>query len=187
MIKRPLNFPHEILKNTIVEGDHVIDATVGNGHDTNLLAQLVGERGKVYGFDIQQQAIENTREKLLLTGQLSQVELIQDGHENINNYMPEGEQIAAITFNLGYLPKGDKSIITKAHTTVSAIEQSLVLLRKQGIISIMIYFGHEGGLEEKEKVDQFVADLPQVSYQVFMYKIVNQVNNPPYLYIIQKI
>lgn len=187
MIKRPLNFSHEVLQENIEAGDYVIDATVGNGHDTSFLANLVGKSGKVYGFDIQEQAIKNTTEKLTKENHIKQVELINDGHENINKYISTENQIAAVTFNLGYLPSGDKDIITKGDTTISAIEQSIQLIKKRGVISIMIYYGHDGGLDEKKVVDEFVSNLPQDKFQVIMYKIVNQINNPPYLYLIQKI
>lgn len=186
MLKKPLQFGHEILKDTVIAGDHVIDATVGNGHDTVLLAQLVGPYGKVYGFDIQKEAIEATQNKLILTGQSPQVELIKDGHENIDQYLDSSEKISAITFNLGYLPKGDKTITTKPTTTMSAIEKSLPYLRRQGIISIMVYSGHEGGVEEKEAIDSSVSQLPQDRYNVLSYKFINQINHPPYLYVIEK-
>lgn len=186
MLQAPLRFSHEILKKSIVPGDYVIDATVGNGYDTVMLAQLVGQVGKVYGFDIQKEAIETTKEKLLLTGQLPQTELILDGHENIGNYLSEDEQISAATFNLGYLPKGDKSIVTKAETTISAIAQCLLRLRKGGLVSIMVYYGHEGSQGEKEQVDNFVVGLSQEDYQALEYKFPNQRNNPPYLYLVEK-
>lgn len=186
MLQPPLRFSHDVLKKSIVPGDHVIDGTVGNGHDTVMLAQAVEQIGKVYGFDVQQEAIDSTKEKLLLTGLLQQTDLIHDGHENIKDYVPKDQQISAAVFNLGYLPSGDKSIITKPETTISAIDQCLNRLRKGGLVSIMIYYGHDGGLEEKEQLDNFVRDLPQESYQVLEYEFVNQKNNPPYLYIIEK-
>lgn len=186
MLQQPLKFSHEVLKDTIITGDHVIDATIGNGNDTLLLAQLVGPYGKVYGFDIQDEAIKTTEDKLLLTGQRPQVQLINDGHENIDQYLEENEIISAVTFNLGYLPKGDKSITTKPETTLTAIKKALKYLRRQGILSIMVYSGHEGGLEEKEAVDSLVSQLPQKEYNVLMYKFINQVNLPPYLYIVEK-
>lgn len=186
MLLKPLSFVKETLKNTIQKNDHVIDATVGNGHDTLLLATLVGPYGKVYGFDIQNEAIETTKEKLLLTGQLAQTDLILDSHDNIELHVPEDEKISAVTFNLGYLPSGDKSIITKPDSTIAAIKQSLARLRKGGLITIMVYSGHEGGKIEKERVSEFVTHLNQEEYGVLEYKFVNQKNNPPYLYIIEK-
>ena len=152
MLQSPLRFSHEIIKQALVSGDTVIDATVGNGNDTVVLAKAVGSMGKVYGFDIQEEAIDKTKEKLLLTGLLPQTELILEGHENIENHVPEDANLGAVMFNLGYLPSGDKSIITQPATTLSAIQQSLVRLRKGGILSLMIYYGHEGGIKEKDAV-----------------------------------
>ena len=186
MLKKPLSFVQELLKDSVMENDIIIDATVGNGNDTLLLATLVGPTGKVYGFDVQEEAIQTTKTKLLLTGLLPQTELILDGHENLDQYVPENPNISAITFNLGYLPKSDKSIITTADTTLKAIEKSLIRLRKGGLITIMVYYGHEGGLEEKTGVANFVANLPQEEYQVLKYEFVNQKNNPPFLFVIEK-
>lgn len=186
MLQSPLRFSHEIIKQALVSGDTVIDATVGNGNDTVVLAKAVGSMGKVYGFDIQEEAIDKTKEKLLLTGLLPQTELILEGHENIENHVPEDANLGAVMFNLGYLPSGDKSIITKPATTLSAIQQSLVRLRKGGILSLMIYYGHEGGIKEKDAVDDLVVNLEQEKFQVLQYQFVNQKNNPPYLYLIEK-
>ncbi len=186
MLKRPLSFVQEILKQHVVENDIVIDATVGNGNDTVLLASLVGSTGKVYGFDVQEEAIETSKKKLLLTGLLPQTELILDGHENLDQYVSEDSRISAITFNLGYLPKSDKSIITMAETTLQAIEKGLARLRKGGLVTIMVYYGHDGGLEEKSQVTDFVVNLPQENYQVLKYEFVNQKNNPPFLFVIEK-
>lgn len=186
MLQSPLRFSHEIIKQALVSGDTVIDATVGNGNDTVVLAKAVGSMGKVYGFDIQEEAIDKTKEKLLLTGLLPQTELILEGHENIENHVPEDANLGAVMFNLGYLPSGDKSIITQPATTLSAIQQSLVRLRKGGILSLMIYYGHEGGIKEKDAVDDLVVNLEQEKFQVLQYQFVNQKNNPPYLYLIEK-
>lgn len=186
MLKRPLAYAHQVLKESVVKGDTVVDATVGNGNDTVLLASLVGHTGKVYGFDIQKQALQTTKEKLLLTGLLPQTELIQDGHENMNQHISDDTRISAAVFNLGCLPKGDKDIITQANTTIPALQQTLKLLRKGGLITIMVYYGHEGGKEEKDEVEKFVHTLPQDDFHVLEYKFVNQINNPPYLYIIEK-
>ena len=47
----------------VCEGDIVVDATVGNGNDTLKLSNAVGGKGKVYGFDIQMEAINSAKEK----------------------------------------------------------------------------------------------------------------------------
>lgn len=186
MVKNPLFFSHDIIKNVVHEGDYAIDATLGNGHDTQLLAELVGPLGKVYGFDIQEQAIESSKEKLAAAELLNQVELVHDGHEKMNEYIPEDKEVSAVMFNLGYLPKGDKNIVTKAETTVEAIKQALSLVKKGGVVSIMVYYGHPGTNGEKEAVDELVRGLSQKEFDTLSYKFVNQINNPPYLYMIQR-
>jgi len=70
-----------IMATSVKEGDIVLDCTVGNGNDTLHLAKLVGDKGKVYGFDIQPVAIEITRKKLIENGLINRVILINDGHE----------------------------------------------------------------------------------------------------------
>lgn len=186
MIKSPLFFSHEIINKAVHKGDYAIDATLGNGHDTQLLAELVGPEGKVYGFDIQKQAIESSKERLAKADFLSQVELIHSGHEQMAAYIPEGKEVSAVMFNLGYLPKGDKNIVTKAETTVQAIKQALSLIKKGGVVSIMVYYGHPGTNGEKEVVDELVRNLPQQEFDTLLYKFVNQINNPPYLYLIKR-
>ncbi|MDN6161424.1 MAG: class I SAM-dependent methyltransferase, partial [Atopostipes sp.] len=187
VLKNPLSFSHMIVKSVVNKGDYVIDATIGNGHDTLFLAELVGNNGKVFGFDIQKQAIQSTKERLSKEKSVEQVELIHDGHENINNYLPqEKKKVSAVMFNLGYLPKGDKAIVTKAETTKKAINQALSQIKKGGIVSIMVYYGHSGTNGEKEAVDELVRDIPQDKFDSLSYKFVNQRNNPPYLYLIQR-
>ena len=54
---------HKIWEGVLTPGDHVIDATCGNGHDTLFLAKCVDlERGgKVFAFDIQEKALLTTK------------------------------------------------------------------------------------------------------------------------------
>ena len=46
------------LANGSKEGDYAVDATLGNGHDTCFLAKIVGDNGKVFGFDIQKRQLK---------------------------------------------------------------------------------------------------------------------------------
>lgn len=186
-IDKPLHFSKQLLKKYVREGDEVIDATVGNGNDTVTLASLVGRTGKVFGFDIQEQAINNTHQKLQVTGLYPQVQLFHTGHQHINDCVPLQTSIQAAVFNLGYLPQADKEIVTQPQTTLQAIQQSLKRLKVTGCISIMIYHGHPGGQEEKEAIIDFVQTLPQESYHVLRYEIINQRNAPPFLIFIERI
>lgn len=186
MLDNALHFSHHLLKKTVVKGDVVIDATVGNGNDTVLLASLVGAAGKVYGFDIQEQAIQATKEKLLLTGLSQQVQLVKQSHEYVASILPEKTELAAAIFNLGYLPNGDKSVITNKESTIKAVKSILPSLRKSALLLIVVYSGHQGGEAEKEALLNFVIGLPQDSYGVLRYGFINQKNQPPFLLAIEK-
>ncbi|MFQ9345881.1 MAG: class I SAM-dependent methyltransferase [Coprococcus sp.] len=72
---------HHILEEYIEEGDICIDATAGNGGDTEFLCQKVGETGNVYAFDVQEMAIAHTRERLEKANLSTRAKLIQDGHD----------------------------------------------------------------------------------------------------------
>lgn len=186
MLENALHYSRTLLKNTLIPGDSVIDATVGNGNDTVLLATLVGKNGTVYGFDLQEQAIKKTKEKLLLTGLSNQVKLFQQGHETLGTVIPENTLIAGAIFNLGYLPKGDKTVITTGEKTLMAVNEILPRLRKGGLLLLVVYYGHEGGKTEKDQVLSFVQTLSQTEFTVLRYDFLNQKNDPPFLIAIEK-
>ena len=179
-MKRPLEMAHDFLAQVITKDDTVVDATMGNGHDTLFLAKLAKQ---VYAFDIQEQALEKTNQRLQAAG-LTNVQLILQGHETVDQFVSE---LKAAIFNLGYLPSADKSIITRPHTTIEALEKLCHMLVKGGRIAIMIYYGHEGGDLEKDAVLNYVSQLPQQEYTATIYRTLNQVNNPPFLVMIEKL
>ena len=179
-MKRPLEMAHDFLAQVITQDDIVVDATMGNGHDTLFLAKLAKQ---VYAFDIQEQALEKTSQRLQEAG-LTNAELILQGHETVDQFVTE---VKAAIFNLGYLPSADKSIITQPQTTIEALDKLCQLLVKGGRIAIMIYYGHEGGDIEKDVVMDFVSQLPQQEYTATIYRTLNQINNPPFLVMIEKL
>jgi len=176
----------KIIKETVLTSDNVMDCTVGRGNDTLLLAELVGPLGKVYGFDIQSDALNYTKEKLGEKKLIDRVMLIHDGHENLLNYVQD-KKIKLAIFNLGYLPTGDHNIVTKPETTIQGIKSSLSLLCKNGILLITSYTGHSGGMEEKNVIENFLCDLEQKNYSVLKFQFINQINNPPILYGVEKL
>lgn len=184
-IKKTTTFVHYILKPKIKKGNLVVDATMGNGNDTLFLSQLVGNTGKVCSFDIQSIALENTQKKLI-DHKLNNynIKLINDSHENLKKYIME--PIDAAMFNLGYLPKGDHSIITNPDSTIKAILSVLSLLKKGGIISIVIYYGHDGGESEKEEVLDFLNTLSCEEVTIMQCNYINHNNNPPIVIFIEK-
>ncbi|MCB5083603.1 class I SAM-dependent methyltransferase [Streptococcus mutans] len=181
MIKRPIELSHDFLSQVLDKNSIAIDATMGNGNDTVFLSHLAK---KVYAFDVQEQALIKTKEKLEQLN-IKNVQLILDGHQTINKYVTE--PIRAAIFNLGYLPSADKTIITKPDTTLEAIGKILDRLEVGGRISIMIYYGHEGGQMEKNAVLNFVKELDQQHFTVMLYQPLNQINTPPFLVMIEKL
>ena len=179
-MKKPLEMAHDFLAQVITQEDIVVDATMGNGHDTLFLAKLAKQ---VYAFDIQEQALEKTSQRLQEAG-LTNVELLLQGHETVDQFVRE---VKAAIFNLGYLPSADKSIITQPQTTLEALDKLCHMLVKGGRIAIMIYYGHEGGDLERDAVLNYVSQLSQQEYTATIYRTLNQINNPPFLVMIEKL
>ncbi len=163
MTRRLTELVHERLATIVRLGDTVVDATSGNGHDTLALAKLVGQAGRVYAFDIQESALTATAARLADVG-LQNVVLIHDSHANLANHV--AAPISAVIFNLGYLPGGDHSLTTHADSTVRALAIACELLKPNGIVSILAYVGHPGGIEEAEAVDQFCGRLDPDRFSV---------------------
>ncbi|WP_419727356.1 class I SAM-dependent methyltransferase [Terrisporobacter petrolearius] len=172
------------LEKIIKKGHVVIDATMGNGYDTLYLGNLVGETGKVYAFDVQEEALTSTRKKVVRDNMEDRIELILDGHQNLDKYVKE--EVSCVVFNLGYLPRAKHMVITKPDTTLEAIKKSLELLKPNGIISIAAYIGHEGGLDEKNYICEYLDNLDQKQYNVLHMEFTNQINNPPQLILVEK-
>lgn len=142
-------------------GDLVVDATVGNGFDTEFLARLVGRSGRVVGFDIQHEAIEATRRRLVSRGLADRVDLLLRGHEMlaVDGVVEGVGNIRCAMFNLGYLPRGDKSVVTQPDTTTRAISGSCARLVRGGVVTVVVYPGHAGGRDEADAVEGLVSRL----------------------------
>lgn len=183
-LKKALHQAHSLAQTVINRGDTVIDATMGNGYDTLFLAQLVGEEGRVYAFDIQELALQRTRERLEQAGLSNRCQLILDGHQNMDNHV--GEPVKLVMFNLGYLPKGDHSIGTRYETTREAIEKALRLISDDGLVIVVVYYGGDSGFEERDQLLLFLKALDGRKYSVMKTEFINQLNCPPLLIAIEK-
>lgn len=186
MFQNIVTLSHHIIKEKVHKGDHVLDATVGKGNDTLLLSQLVKDEGSVYGFDLQADAIAITQKRLETESKYKNTKLFHADHSQMDKYLPKDLTLQFAIFNLGYLPSGDKEIITKAETTAKAIEATLPRLNKDGVLAIASYIGHPGGMEEFLKVQLLVESLDQKRYNVGMFQFLNQKNNPPRLFVIER-
>ncbi|QBO36670.1 16S rRNA (cytosine(1402)-N(4))-methyltransferase [Periweissella cryptocerci] len=184
-LENALNYSHTLLQQVVQPGEFVIDATVGNGYDTEFLARLVGPiGGRVLGFDVQLQAIEHTTDRLDEAG-ITNTQLIHKGHEHVGEYLTD-QEVAGAIFNLGYLPGADKSVITHGNTTLEAVSSILPRLRKEGLLVLVVYYGHPGGETELNAVMDYVEALPHTDYNVLQYGFINQENQPPFVLAIQK-
>lgn len=173
-----LNMVKKICSENITKNDFVVDMTVGNGNDTLFLANI---SKKVFGFDIQNIAIENTK-KLLKENNVDNYELFNISHDKINDVLKEYKnKIKIILFNLGYLPCGDKSFTTNHETTLNAVKNSLSMLCDNGLILIVFYPHPEGKLEAH-------VVLEYLNKNKLEYKIYKNTPNmdAPYLVVINK-
>ena len=175
-----LTFLHRVLADVLRPGDTAVDATVGNGHDTALLARLVGPSGLVHGFDVQAEAIASAERLLAAAGLAERVRLYALGHERLAEVLPEADRgrAAAVVFNLGYLPGGDETRVTRPETTLAAREGSREILAPGGVIALACYGGHAGGAEETEAVAAWCRALPFAGWRVARYELINKPGGP---------
>jgi tRNA G37 N-methylase Trm5 len=181
---RLVQLAHNHVSEVVNQGDFCLDATVGNGHDSLFLAQQVGISGKVFSIDIQAQAIQNTQILLQQNGLDAVVQLILGSHSNLLELVDKSVhgQIKASTFNLGYLPGGDHSVITQADNTTQAICQAYQITASGGIISVLCYRGHAGGTKEANSVAELCEN------RRWSYETIQGSENPtsPVLILIRK-
>lgn len=178
---------HEIMNLVVKPGDIVIDATAGNGHDTLFLAELVGEHGTVFAFDVQADALQRTADRLS-KGNHTNATLLQHDHAEMNQYIPEEHHghIAAAMFNLGYLPGGDRSMVTKAESSLTAIRASLKFIRPGGIVTVLAYPGHSGGDDETKSVRRLINDLSVTDFETSVRTSATASETAPLLFVIER-
>ena len=174
----------ECMERVIQPGDTVIDATMGNGHDTEKLAALVGEGGHVYAFDVQEQAVACTRERLQNAGLLPRATLILDSHAEMARYVKA--PVRAVIFNLGWLPGGDKSVTTRLDSTLRAVNAALDLLLPMGVLILCVYPGHAEGKREREALLSLFAALPPQKFNCLSQRFLNAGDDAPLCVIVQR-
>ena len=185
LLRGPVPLSHLFIRRYVTRGDHVIDATCGNGHDTLLLAGLVGQSGRVWAFEIQQQAVEATAARLAEAGYFDTVELVHGGHETMAEHCTG--PVKAVIFNLGYLPGGDRTVVTLPESTLAGLEQSFEILEPGGIVVISLYPGHEGGEQERTILEARLAQLSPAGFHVWRMGQINVPATAPYVILVQKV
>jgi SAM-dependent methyltransferase len=176
MEKNTLAVVHAFLRRSVAPGAVCIDATAGRGRDTALLCRLAGPTGRVLAFDIQPEAVEDTRRLLAREGLSAQV--ILDSHANMERYA-EAESVDAIVFNFGRLPGGDPQIFTRADTSLAAVDAGLRLLRPGGVMALAVYYGGENGYDERDALLAHLRQLDSRSCSVLVCDWANRPHDPP--------
>jgi len=195
-LTRIVDWSHELLAQVVKPGDLVVDLTAGNGHDTLMLYRLVGDAGQVIAFDIQTQALQVSRKRLLEAGATVKsidadgflttgpgVTLVAASHTDPGRYLSAAPR--AVVANLGYLPGGDRKVITRPETTLGALRKSCRLLADGGRLVVVVYPGHDGGRDEAELVDQFFQRLSDLEFDVLCLRVSNR-PAAPYLHVAEK-
>ncbi|MDG1241160.1 MAG: class I SAM-dependent methyltransferase [Opitutae bacterium] len=180
---------HDHLSQQLKPGDHVLDATAGNGYDSTVMATLVGTAGHVIAIDIQTSAIDATRTRLKAAGCLAQAELMVADHAQALASLCStyAQTISAITFNLGYLPGSDKSIQTEPESTLGALRAAGELLKSDGLLLVVAYRGHDGGQTEATQVANWMQTVEERGWTVESHEpIVTGSRVPPILWVARK-
>ena len=168
----------------LAPGDIAVDFTMGNGNDTLFLSKAVGESGRVYAFDIQEEALTSTREHLIANGAPENYTLICASHHRVKEFV--NEPIKAGMFNLGYLPRsGKKAVTTMRETTMPAVEAALELLAPDGVLIVAIYPGHEEGALEGEMLREYFKTTSRFQICPSEFRILNSPTSP-YFFLVEK-
>lgn len=166
---------HAWLQPVLVPGAQALDATAGNGWDALFLAEHIAPGGTLWVVDRQEVALQTTRQRLAAIGGAISLQVRLGPHQEMERLLtgsnPSGEKDAerhfsvgeplakewldAAIFNLGYLPGGDRSIITEASSTCHALSVVAACLRVGGRLAVVAYPGHPGGAEETQAVAEW--------------------------------
>ncbi|BCR05883.1 rRNA methyltransferase [Desulfuromonas versatilis] len=193
-LTRIVAWSHELLAEVLEPGQAALDLTAGNGHDTLFLARQSGAGGTVLAFDVQEQALAATAERLRLAGISwrpaapgplpgAGVYLAHDSHAHLERYQTGA--LRAVIANLGYLPGGDPTRVTQPATTLAALAPAARRLAVGGRIAVVVYPGHPGGAEEGRAVAGIFGRLPSAHWQVLRLEVANH-PRVPYLLVAAK-
>ena len=169
---------HEFLAAHLLSGGLYVDATCGNGHDTEFLCRLAGPKGKVLALDIQPAAVENTSARLAAAG------LGSIGHALVHDHARLGELVApgtadCVLFNFGWLPGADHEVHSTADGSLPALQAALDALKPRGVLAAVLYSGQVIGDREKQAALAFFRALPLTEYTVLVCEFANWASTAP--------
>ena len=177
---RPTALAQLILREVLREGDVAIDATAGNGHDTVFLAGRVGAGGRVLAFDVQAAALAAARARVAAAGLAERVEFFQQSHATMDAHAASNS-VAAVMFNLGYLPGQDHGVTTETAATLAGLTRAARLLKAGGLLAVVCYPGHPGGDVEAAAVQHWFAAMASQRWRVACYGPMATLRPAPFL------
>ena len=173
-----------LLEGALYDGARAVDATMGNGHDTQWLCERVGEGGRVYAFDVQPEALTRTGTRLEEAGLDGRATLICAGHERMAEFV--SEPVDAVMFNLGWLPGAAHGVTTRTETTLRAVNAALTLLKPEGLLTVCVYPGHEEGAKELAALLAWARSLDEKRWDAMLHCYLNQSNDPPQMIAVKR-
>jgi len=195
-LTRIVPWSQQLVCEILQPGDLAVDLTAGKGRDTLALAKAVGSEGQVVAFDLQAEALEQTADLLQINGftvnrypagqaipEHAGIYLIQTCHSSLDKLLQHPAK--AIMANLGYMPGGDQSLITRPNSTLEALQKSLGLLAPGGRLAVTIYPAHPGGGEEAAVVDELFCTLSSDQWKVLSLRAAN-CNEAPCLLVAER-
>lgn len=169
---------HEFLAAHLQPGGLYLDATCGNGHDTEFLCRLAGPAGTVLALDIQPAAVQATNARLEAAG------LAGIGRAQVYDHARLGELIApgtadCVLFNFGWLPGADHEVHSTADGSLPALQAALEALKPRGVLAAVLYSGQVIGDSEKQAALRFFRSLPLTKYTVLVCEFANWADTAP--------
>lgn len=155
-----------------------MDATCGNGHDTQFLCTLAGPAGHVLGLDIQQQAVDNTNARLAAAGYGAVGRAVLHDHARLAELVQPGTA-DCVLFNFGWLPGAEHDVHSTADGSVPALRAALEALRPGGVLAAVLYSGKVIGDAEKQAALAFFKALPLTRYTVLVCEFANWAQTAP--------
>ena len=155
---------HQFLQENVSKQAIAADLTAGNGYDTKFLA---GNFAFVYSIDISLEAIENTKQ---LTVDFSNIKYIVANHVDVLDHIAIPLDI--VIYNLGYLPKGDKTLVTTSETTLKSLNSVKTIIKPGGFLVVTTYLAHPGGFQEYLAVKNWIFNLKK-PFLIYEYPTTN--------------
>lgn len=178
-------FAARLIAEAVRPGDVALDGTLGNGRDAIHLARLVGPSGRVHAFEVQPRAVREADAALRASGLRDRVTIHEAGHERLDGLLPPTLRFRAAMFNLGYLPGGDRAIVTRAETTIPALAGAFARLEGGGLLTVVVYPGHAGGASERDAVVAWAASLAPTRAKALRYEFLDPRGGAPLLLAIE--